>query len=35
MDGKKSWFLGPEVLLCVGKVLGTPQYLSKDSPLFW
>ena len=35
MDGKKSWFLDPEVWLRVGKVLGTLQHLSKDSPLFW
>ena len=32
---KKSWFLSPEVWLRVGKVLGIPQRLSKDSPLFW
>ena len=35
MDDKKFWFLGLEVWLCVGKVLGTPQRLSKDSHLFW
>ena len=34
VDGKKSWLLGPKVWLCVGKVLGTPQRLSKDNPLF-
>ena len=33
--GKKSWFLSLEVWLCVGMVLGTPQRLFKDSPLFW
>ena len=33
--GKKFWFLSSEVWLCVGNVLGTPQLLSKDSPLFW
>ena len=32
---KKSWFLDLEVWLHVRKVLGTPQHLSKDSPLFW
>ena len=36
MDGKiKSWFLGPEVWLGMGKELSTQQRLSKDSPLFW
>ena len=35
MDGKKSWILGPEDWLHVGRVLGTPQRMSKDSPLFW
>ena len=35
MDGKKYWFLGPKVWLRVGKVLGTLQRLSNDSPLFW
>ena len=32
---KKSWFLSSEVWLCVGKVLGTPQCLFKENPLFW
>ena len=32
---EKSWFLSPEVWLCVEKVLGIPQRMSKDSPLFW
>ena len=32
---KKSWLLGQEIWLRVGKVLGTPQRLSKDNPLFW
>ena len=33
--GKKSWFLSLEVWLRMGKVLGNPQHLSIDSPLFW
>ena len=35
MNDKKSWFLDLEIWLHVGKVLGTLQHLSWDTPLFW